>query len=462
MTDIVVIGGGWAGCSASLAAIKAGAEVLLLERTDMLLGCGLAGGIMRNNGRYTAAEELKRLGNGELIDAADACSLQVNISFPGHEHASLYDTVSMEPVVRRLLQDMGVKIRFESRVTEVVKCSERRIEGVVLTEGETVAGDVFIEATGSAGPMSNCARHGNGCSMCVLRCPSFGPRVSLSLAAGVADIAGTRKNEQYGSFSGSCELNKNSLKAELRNQLEKKGVVVIPLPESYVNLDLLQMKACHQYARPDYVRNIILLDTGGRVKMMMPFCPLELLRTLPGLEYATYEHSRGGGNSLRFLSRAPRDNAMRVTGLDNLFCAGEKAGFFVGHTEAMVTGSVAGLNSVRSVTGKPCLELPTSLVCGDLIAFENAALADRQALQKRYTFAGGEYFDRMAELELYTTDHDTIVKRVDKTGLTGVFAGAKILTQTTTSQSDDTGSETLPQGDVRHRHLAAVSGQKFI
>ena len=48
---IVVIGGGWAGCAAALTAEKAGADVTLLERTDMLLGTGLVGGIFRNNGR---------------------------------------------------------------------------------------------------------------------------------------------------------------------------------------------------------------------------------------------------------------------------------------------------------------------------------------------------------------------------------------------------------------------------
>ena len=52
---IVVIGGGWSGCAAALAARHQGAEVDLIERTDMLLGTGLVGGIMRNNGRFTAA-----------------------------------------------------------------------------------------------------------------------------------------------------------------------------------------------------------------------------------------------------------------------------------------------------------------------------------------------------------------------------------------------------------------------
>ena len=38
---IVVIGGGWAGCAAAVAAAKQGARVRLLERTDMILGTGL-------------------------------------------------------------------------------------------------------------------------------------------------------------------------------------------------------------------------------------------------------------------------------------------------------------------------------------------------------------------------------------------------------------------------------------
>ena len=33
---VVVIGGGWSGCAAALSARKAGADVVLLEKTDLL------------------------------------------------------------------------------------------------------------------------------------------------------------------------------------------------------------------------------------------------------------------------------------------------------------------------------------------------------------------------------------------------------------------------------------------
>ena len=57
MAKIVIIGGGWSGIAAAVRARKQGADVTVAEKTDLLLGLGNVGGIMRNNGRYTAAEE---------------------------------------------------------------------------------------------------------------------------------------------------------------------------------------------------------------------------------------------------------------------------------------------------------------------------------------------------------------------------------------------------------------------
>ena len=42
---VVVVGGGWSRCAAALSVHKQGVEVILIERTDMLLGTGLVGGI---------------------------------------------------------------------------------------------------------------------------------------------------------------------------------------------------------------------------------------------------------------------------------------------------------------------------------------------------------------------------------------------------------------------------------
>ena len=45
MAKVVVVGGGWAGCAAAISAAKAGADVVILEKTDLLVGLGNVGGI---------------------------------------------------------------------------------------------------------------------------------------------------------------------------------------------------------------------------------------------------------------------------------------------------------------------------------------------------------------------------------------------------------------------------------
>ncbi|NLV76615.1 MAG: FAD-dependent oxidoreductase [Tissierellia bacterium] len=421
MNRIVVIGGGWAGCAASIAAIKLGIEVVLIEKTDMLLGLGNVGGIMRNNGRFTAAEENILLGRGELFNITDKFSLHKNIDFPGHKHAYLYDVTKIEPAVRELLLSLGVILKLQKRAVDVVK-EDGYIRAIILNDGETIYGDVFVETTGSTGPMGNCLKYGNGCAMCILRCPTFGPRVSISQKAGVTDIVGMKKDGSYGAFSGSCKLNKDSLSNEVINELEKEGVVLLPVPKDDIQRDKLSKKVCQQYAIDEYAENIILLDTG-HAKMMTSFYPLEKLRKIKGLENARYEdpYSGGIGNSVRYLSIAPREDTMKVKGIKNLFCAGEKSGLFVGHTEAIVTGTLAGYNSVRHVYGKELLKLPTDLAIGDLISYTNKKMNTEEGLKDRYTFAGSTYFNRMLDKGLYSTDLHEIKNRVEDLNLLNIY-----------------------------------------
>ena len=162
----------------------------------MLLGCGLVGGIMRNNGRFTAAEEMLAMSGGELFQLTDQTSLHRNIEFPAHRHASLYNASSMELVVKKFLLDKGIEIHLITRIDDV-ELQDGRIKAVTgktREEKVRVEGDVFIDATGTAGPPAQCTKYGNGCAMCILRCPSFGGRASLAAKCGVTEMIG-RKGE---------------------------------------------------------------------------------------------------------------------------------------------------------------------------------------------------------------------------------------------------------------------------
>lgn len=418
---VVIIGGGWAGCAAAITAKKAGAQVILYEKTDMLLGLGNVGGIMRNNGRFTAAEELIALGAGDLIDITDNTTTHKNIDFPGHEHGWFYNVNLIEPAVKNYLISLGIELNLIARISDIEKEGDK-IKGIYLSDGAYIEGDVFIETTGSTGPMGNCLKYGNGCTMCILRCPSFGPRVSLSSRAGIDDLQAERDDGGFGAFSGSCELCKESISEELLEILKNKGVAVIAIPPEDINMDKLKTKVCQQYALKEFAENVVLLDTG-HVKLMTTYYPLDKLRKIKGLENAKYidPYAGGKGNSIRYLSVAPRTDDMKVNGISNLFCAGEKSGLFVGHTEAICTGALAGHNAVRYVLGMPLLILPKALAIGDIIAYANVKLMTQEGRKNRYTFAGAEYFNRMKELGLYILDVDEINKKVEKLNIKDIF-----------------------------------------
>ena len=426
MTKVVVVGGGFAGCAAAISARKAGADVALVERLDELLGTGLAGGVMRNNARFTATEEALAMGGGGLVfELIDSVSPHVNVSgFPGHAHPSFYYRMQAEPVVRRAVLELGIEVYLEARMTDVVM-DGGSIRDIKLETGETIAGDVFVDTTGTSGPMGLCTKHGHGCVMCILRCPTFGGRVSVAAKAGVKEFAGFRDDGTPGAMTGAFDIHKESLAPDIARELTEKGVIVVPLPKEEAEVhgeEQLKLKTCQQYALKEFAENLVIVDNGF-AKVHTSYMPLESLRRIPGFERAhvVAPLGAGRGNSIRYLAMAPRDDGLRVTGVDNLLCGGEKAGLFVGHTEAAVTGSLAGHNAVRLDVGKELLELPDDTLLGDIISYVNQRMQTDDGLRTRYTFSGATYFERVKERGMYTTDVAAIRERVRRQGLEGVF-----------------------------------------
>lgn len=423
MGKIIVVGGGWSGVAAAVAARKTGNEVTLLERTDLLLGLGNVGGIMRNNGRYTAAEENIAMGAWELFDITDRCAVHKNVDFPGHSHASFYNVMKVEPMVRALLDRMKIRVETGVRIvrvnTEKSKEAEfsasNRIVNIMDAKGNVYGADCFADCTGTTGSMGNCLEYGNGCAMCIMRCPSFGPRMSISEMAGGKDYMGKRLDGSYGAMSGSGKLHKESLSKSIQKQLNKKGFAVIPLPQELINEKKLKTKVCRQYALPQFAENIILIDTGY-AKIMTPFFPLEQLRKVKGFEEARYADPYAGskGNSVRFLAMTQREKDMRVTNVENLFCGGEKSGPYIGHTEAISTGSIAGHNAGRFVNNEKPLILNSATAIGALINYNSG--------EELITFAGDRFFRHMKESGLYTTDKEIIKRRIEECGLKDIYS----------------------------------------
>ena len=428
MKKVIIAGGGWAGCAAAIAARKAGCDVAVYERTDMLLGTGLVGGIMRNNGRYTAAEEMLAMGCGDLFAVCDDNSRHKNIEFPGHKHVSLYDVSLIEPAVKKCLSDAGVAIHTMAKI-KGVRAENGSILSLTVEAFETgdvteVTADAYVDASGTAGPQANCTKYGNGCAMCIYRCPTFGPRMGIAAKAGIPERIAEKADGSLGAMSGSCKLHKDSLREDIREQLDATGVCVIPIPPALQkSMSALGQKACQQYALPEFAENIVLLDTG-HAKLMSAYYPLAILRQIPGFANARFEdpYAGGIGNSMRYFGMLPRTDDLKVIGLDNTFCAGEKAGPLVGHTEAIVTGVLAGHNAARHALGKQYAAIPRSLMIGESIAFVRESIATKEGLSKKYTFSGSVLFDHLKAKGMYGTDTAAIRKSVEAAGMAGFFA----------------------------------------
>jgi hypothetical protein len=98
------------------------------------------------------------------------------------------------------------------------------------------------------------------------------------------------------------------------------------------------------------------------------------------------------------------------------------ARLLVGHTEAIVTGTLAGYNAVRHIKREKPLILPPTLAVGEAITYVRTQMEAEEGLGHKYTFSGSILFDRIKQRGLYSTDPREIETRVDAAGMRGIFS----------------------------------------
>ncbi len=419
---VVIVGGGIAGCAAAISARKAGAAVVLMERTDMLLGAANRAGRMNYNGKGVVAEECKAMGAGEIHQALESIALHRG-NIVDEENVYVYNTAIAEPTIRRLLKTWGVEVHFYKLVNKVT-LENGRFLAVTPKGSPPVTGQAFIDATGGYGGVANCRKYGVGCVMCVYyRCPTFGNRVSIATLAGAPELTRYRADGTPGAMAGSTRLIKDSLDPDLQAELKARGVVSVPLQSEMV--DYAHLGRVGEIRTKRQMERLNMVDIGSCVMCVgLHPMPLDQLRMLPGLENATIEDPLGGtigGNSVGKLSMAPRDDSLRVKGFRNLFVAGEKAGPGTGVDETICSGVLAGFNAALVASNLEPVVLPTSTVTGDFIHFTGEIMQTREGLRQGCSMGHGIYFERMKQLGFYTTDIATIHSRIEKAGLKNIF-----------------------------------------
>src|SRR3989304_8434236 len=117
MPKVIIAGGGIAGCAAALGARKAGAEVVLFERTDMLFGVAVRSGEVNGNGWFIGQKELRFLGGGEFFAALESLKIHDNARFPDAPagHPFIFHTGLAEPPIRKMVLAAGGGGRFATR-----------------------------------------------------------------------------------------------------------------------------------------------------------------------------------------------------------------------------------------------------------------------------------------------------------------------------------------------------------
>ncbi len=423
---IIIVGGGFAGCAAACSAVKAGANVTVLERMEVLGGCGLVGGQI-SNAHFPVREELKLMGGYDIFQVIDNCAIHDSVSsaLGVPNSCQMHDVSRIDSELMKHLDSLGVEVLLQSRVKDI-KMADKTIQAVVLDNMSEIQADVFIDATGGAGPQANCRKYGNGCVMCVLRCPAFGGRVSIAEKTGIKELIGKKLDGSIGPTSSGCSFIKESIARELVRELERTGCIYVPVPPELVNDEAYKRNenVTSGFVNKLFVENVVLLDNGLYAKRPAHgYTPLEEMRQVPGFERVVYAEPHAGskGNSIRYMALTPRGDALDVPNVDNLFVASEKLGT-VGLPESIVGGTVAGYNAVTKAVGMKPVILPKTMLLGDFLSYVNKRWNMEEHLRERFSFCVGTYFRRSSELGLHTQDQSVLYSRVKDSGLEGIFS----------------------------------------
>ncbi|HUI00435.1 MAG TPA: FAD-dependent oxidoreductase [Nitrososphaerales archaeon] len=446
MPKVVVVGAGFGGISAAAVARNAGADVTLVERTDQLLGVGLHSGIFYNDGRQAGTEELKALGGGWIVDIIENPPVllypRTDMNWSAVDdlvqkvHATaIFHCMKAETHIRKYLRDIGVELIFANRAVDVEVGKAQNAQGdlvlkVVLEKGQRIEADAFVDGTGGAGGIKICKDYGYGCVECMLRCNSFGDRVSIATKAGAPELRKIRDSKHGGGFGGlssACSFYDDSIAPELMDELKREGSVKIPVPEEVRDMTKIGLSTNLPYD-PSHVKSVKVAYPGFFKVNGLVFMPLEDVRKLKGMEDARYSDPLGGGvgNAVRFMSMAPRDDALRVIGFRNLFVAGEKGGPNVGIQECMVTGALAGYNAARVAFGWDPMALPRETVIGSFVSFVGEQMKTEKGLTSTYSMTKPPFRTIMGEKGWWAKTVPAAVAeakaRVEKAGLTGMMA----------------------------------------
>ncbi|MEW6080778.1 MAG: tRNA uridine-5-carboxymethylaminomethyl(34) synthesis enzyme MnmG [Bacillota bacterium] len=399
-SEIVVVGGGHAGCEAALAASRMGRETVLVtmnRNSIALMPCNPAIG---GPGKAQLVRELDALG-GQMAVCADRSSLQSRMLNTGKGPAVQALRVQCDKAAysreMRSTLEAQERLGIEEDAVEGVLVKGRRVTGVMLASGRQVqcakvvlTTGVYMESRVIAGEESRLegpggeksskelaralrslglglARFKTGTSPRVLRdsvdfsllMPQWGsdPPVAFSFMSQAIlrphlPCWLTHTNERT-----HRKIRDNLHRAPLfTGEIKGRGPRYCPSIED--KIVRFGDRPAHQvFLEPEGESSgemyLLGLSTSLPVEVQE-----EMVRTVRGLEDAVISKP---GYAIEYDCLVPTQltHALEVEGFDGLYCAGQINGTS-GYEEAAAQGLLAGINAARAVAGRPAFVLDRS------------------------------------------------------------------------------------------------------